>query len=571
MVKRPSTNELRVTNKLAQTSAPAIVPAGPGSWYLVLEVRGGDPLSRVVSLADGDELVVGRGTGSDVVLAHEGVSRKHARFVRRGSEVLVEDLGSTNGTIVNGAVIRAQRRLAAGDTIELGTIRAVLAATSTARERRAIATMSELEDRLDAEVERARRYGRSLGLVMLRVSGAAELVDAHVRELGRSLRRMDLLADYGGDELVLLLPESDRTAITTVMGRARAAPEGVTVACGGVAYPEDTTSGGELIGAARERMLDGTPRAARRASSMLVHDPKMQQVMAMVDRVAAAPISVLLYGESGVGKDMVAEAIHARSPRTARPFVRLDCGALPEALFESELFGHVRGAFTGAVADKVGRLEAANTGTLFLDGIGELPLDMQAKLLRVLEQRKFLRVGSTTESQIDVRVVCATHHDLEAEVRRGRFREDLFFRISAFAIPIPPLRDRRADIVPLAQQFAEELARGRKVAFEPEALVLLEAYDWPGNVRELRNAIERAIVLGGARIAAEHLPERVVAAAPDGARPRDIRQRVASVEKQAILDALMDAAGKQNAAAKALGISRFALSRLLEKHGIKKR
>ncbi len=567
MTKRPGTNELRSTTKLASGGA---LPAASG-WYLLLESDRGEPLSRVVSLAEGDELVLGRGAESDVVLAYDGVSRRHAKVSRRGSTITVEDLGSTNGTRVNSLVIEGSRRLAAGDTITLGTITAVLAATSAARERRTIATIAELEDRMGAEIERARRYGRSLGLVAMRVAGPADDVDAHVRELGRSLRRMDLLADYGGDELVILLPESDRVAIDAVIARAIAAPESVTVACGGVAYPSETTSGGELIGRARAAMLSGDGPTRATSASMIVVDPKMEHVMAMVDRVAAAPITVLLYGESGVGKDVIAEAIHARSPRSARPFVRLDCGALPEALFESELFGHVHGAFTGAVADKAGQLEAAHTGTLFLDGLDELSLGMQSKLLRVLEQRRFLRVGATAETQIDVRVVCATHHDLETEVKRGRFREDLFFRVSAFAIPIPPLRDRRSEIVPLARRFADELARGRTIAFEPSALALLEAYDWPGNVRELRNAIERALVLGESRIAAEHLPERVVAAAPDGARPRDIRQRVASMEKQAILDALMDANGKQAAAAKALGISRFALARLLDKHGIKKR
>ncbi len=568
MTKRPGTNELRSTTKLATGALPAA-----SGWYLLLETSDrGAPLSRVVSLADGDEIVLGRGAESDVVLAYDGVSRRHAKVSRRGSTITVEDLGSTNGTRVNQLVIQGSRRVTAGDAITLGTVTAVLAATSAARERRTIATITELEDRMGAEIERARRYGRSLGLVAMRVAGLADDVDAHVRELSRSLRRMDLLADYGGDELVILLPESDRVAIDAVIARARAAPAGITVACGGVAYPAETTSGGELIGRARAAMLSGDDRPARTGgTSMIVVDPRMEHVMAMVDRVAAAPITVLLYGESGVGKDVIAEAIHARSPRSARPFVRLDCGALPEALFESELFGHVHGAFTGAIADKAGQLEAAHTGTLFLDGLDELSLGMQSKLLRVLEQRRFLRVGATSETQIDVRVVCATHHDLETEVKRGRFREDLYFRVSAFAIPIPPLRDRRSEIVPLARRFADELARGRTITFEPSALALLEAYDWPGNVRELRNAIERALVLGESRIAAEHLPERVVAAAPDGARPRDIRQRVASMEKQAILDALMDASGKQAAAAKALGISRFALARLLDKHGIKKR
>jgi two-component system, NtrC family, response regulator AtoC len=573
-VKRsPSINgELRATNELP--FGPTTPAAAAASWYLMLTTAVPQPTSRLVSLSEESEIVVGRGAGCDVVIDFDGVSRRHARFARGGQQVFVEDLGSMNGTLVNGAAITGQRRLAPGDVITLGTVTAVLAATSAVRGQRPLATVTELEERLDIETERARRYGRNLGLLMLRITGPGELVESHVQAIVRSLRRMDLLADYGGDELALLLPEADRAALDAVLARVRSAPKGVDVECGSVAFPTDQTSVGEMIGHARARLhgVPDQPADQRRASTMIVLDPKMQHVMSLVERVASSPITVLLYGESGVGKDVVAEAIHAHSPRAQRPFVRLDCGALPDALLESELFGHVKGAFTDAIADKPGQLERAHTGTLFLDGIGELPPAAQAKLLRVLEQRKFLRVGAVKETTIDVRVICATHHDLEAEVKRSRFREDLFFRISAFAIPIPPLRDRRAEIAPLAARFAAELFTKRKVTFDPAALRMLEAYDWPGNVRELRNAIERALVLGGARIEVEHLPERVVSAAPAGeGRVTDMRRRVASVERQAILDALLDADGKQNVAARALGISRFALSRLLDKHDIKRR
>ena len=572
MKRSPSINgELRATNEMPFGSAPPTAAAA--SWYLMLTTAVPQPTSRLVSLAEENAIVVGRSAGCDVVIDFDGVSRRHARFARSGPQVFVEDLGSMNGTQVNGAAITGQRRLAPGDVITLGTVTAVLAATSAVRGQRPLATVSELEERLDVETERARRYGRNLGLIMLRVTGPGDLVEAHLHAIVRSLRRMDLLADYGGDELALLLPETDRAAIDVVVDRVRRVPEGVQVACGSVAFPIDQTSAGEMIGHARARLhgVPDRPADERREATMIVVDPKMQHVMSLVERVAASPITVLLYGESGVGKDVVAEAIHAHSPRAQRPFVRLDCGALPDALLESELFGHVKGAFTDAIADKPGQLERAHTGTLFLDGIGELPLVAQAKLLRVLEQRRFLRVGAVHETTIDVRVICATHHDLEAEVKRSRFREDLYFRISAFAIPIPPLRDRRAEIAPLAARFAGELSR-RKVTFDPAALRMLEAYDWPGNVRELRNAIERALVLGGARIEVEHLPERVVSAAPAGeGRVTDMRRRVASVERQAVLDALLDADGKQNVAARALGISRFALSRLLDKHDIKRR
>jgi DNA-binding NtrC family response regulator len=401
---------------------------------------------------------------------------------------------------------------------------------------------------------------------------------------------MDLLAEYGVDELALLLPEAGRTGAEAVIERARRAPPDLAVTAGTAIFPGDGTSAGELIGVARERLrglshpsgTSGAPGARRPAAPAIATDPKMQHVMRLVERVAPSPITVLIVGETGAGKEVIAEAIHRRGPRASGPFVRLNCAALTESLVESELFGHEHGAFTGAVAARPGQFEVAAGGTLFLDEIGELPLATQAKLLRALETRKVIRVGGRQEIAIDVRIVCATHRDLEAEIRRGRFREDLYFRIGAFVIPVPPLRDRRSEIVPLAQRFIGELAPGRRVALASAAVAMLEAHDWPGNVRELRNAIERALVLAGDLIEPAHLPDRVAAAAAahaaaTGAEPAepgaepDIRRRVAGVERQAVLDALTAAGGKQAAAARALGISRFALMRLMEKHDLKKR
>jgi two-component system, NtrC family, response regulator AtoC len=272
----------------------------------------------------------------------------------------------------------------------------------------------------------------------------------------------------------------------------------------------------------------------------------------------------------------VAEAIHRMSPRAEAPFVRLNCAALTETLVESELFGHEKSAFTGATATRRGFFEAATGGTLLLDEVGELPIGTQVKLLRVLEQWRIVRVGGTTEIPVDVRLVCATNRDLETEVQRGRFREDLFFRIAAFVIPVPPLRDRKGEILPLAVQFAHEIASdlGQPTpGFTPDATAALQSASWPGNVRELRNVIERAVVLSeGAKIAREHLPEQVLAQAK--ATPHDaldVRQRVATVERETVTAALDAAEGNQTHAAKRLGISRFALIRLMAKHDIKRR
>ncbi|MCA9679437.1 MAG: sigma 54-interacting transcriptional regulator, partial [Myxococcales bacterium] len=284
-------------------------------------------------------------------------------------------------------------------------------------------------------------------------------------------------------------------------------------------------------------------------------------------------------GETGVGKELVAESLHRRSPRSAGPLIRLNCASLPETLLESELFGHEKGAFTGAERRKIGFLEAASGGTLFLDEIGEMPASLQAKLLRVLERRVVIRVGGTVEVPVDIRLIAATHRNLEEDVRTGRFREDLFFRISTFTIAVPPLRDRRDDILPLAEQFARsfaaELGQSSTPVLTPAARALLVAHAWPGNVRELRNAIERAVVMqSGGVIEPEHLPDRVRSGAPAAALVPvgdavGMREQIADVERAAIVAALDASGGNQTRAAAQLGLSRRALIYKLEKYGLK--
>ncbi|HEY0477168.1 MAG TPA: sigma 54-interacting transcriptional regulator [Kofleriaceae bacterium] len=581
-----------MADKLDRTTGlNAIVDRQPGgSWYLIVALED-ERNTRVVPLEDGTELVFGRSAGAGIVIEHEAVSRRHTAIRRRGEVVVVEDLGSRNGTTINGTLITGVRRAAAGDVIGVGPIAAVVARSSASRGRQ-LATITELEDRLAMEVDRALRYQRPLGVVMLRLEGPGDAVLAHADRLLHELRRIDLVAEYGPDELALVLPESNAAGIAVVAERAAAAKD-VTVRCGTASFPEDGSNAGALIGAARERLrgartaqagpaATGTPvpdRPLRLPHRMVVVDPLMKQVFKLAERAAQVPISVLVVGETGTGKEVVAEAIHRLSPRAGAPFVRLNCAALAETLVESELFGHEKSAFTGATAMKRGFFEAATGGTLFLDEIGELPLGTQVKLLRVLEQWRIVRVGGTTEIPVDVRLVCATNRDLETEVARGRFREDLFFRIAAFVIPVPPLRDRRSEIAPLAAHFAHEIAtdlRQPAVGFTPEALDALQQASWPGNVRELRNVIERAVVLSeGLRIGREHLPEQVLqqarATAHDAHDALDVRQRVASVERETVVAALDAAEGNQTQAARKLGISRFALIRLMAKHDIKRR
>lgn len=535
------------------TSAQAYEPRPAlATWYLIVSGDGATPTSRVVPLAEDADLTLGRDVGVDagvdVPIDHDAVSRQHARIRRRGDQITVEDLGSRNGTLVNGQPITGARRLTAGDTIRVGPAQAILAASSPVRSGRQVATIDEFEERLAAEVDRAVRYHRPLGLVMLRFEGPVELITEHVETVLRQLRRMDLLAEYGPDELAIVLPESDAEATATVARRVGTVPVDLTATSGCATFPEDGSHVGELIGKVRER-LRGAP--AGPAPQPVIADPLMKQVMALARQVAASMIPVLIVGEAGVGKQIVAEAIHRLGPRREGPFIRQSCAATSEAALEADLFG---------LGERVGWLEAALTGTLFLDEITELPLALQDKLARSLEH-------------YDVRLLCASHRDVPAEVARGRFREALYRRISGFSIPVPPLRDRRAEIEPLAIQFAKELSANATVG--PEALEVLRAYAWPGNVRELKNAIERGLSMsGGTRIDPQHLPDRLLErfGGETGDRPQiDVRARVAEVERQAVIDALDATSGNQTRAAKKLGISRFALIRLLDKHDLRGR
>jgi Nif-specific regulatory protein len=303
--------------------------------------------------------------------------------------------------------------------------------------------------------------------------------------------------------------------------------------------------------------------------------PATCRVLEMIGRVAPRETSVLILGESGTGKELVARALHAGSPRASRPFVAINCAALTETLLESELFGHEKGAFTGAVAQKKGKLEVAAGGTVFLDEAGEMAPTLQAKLLRVLQQREFERVGGTRTLRLDVRLIAATNRDLAAEVRRGAFREDLYHRLNVVAIRVPPLRDRAEDIPALARHFLERAAarcRRRVTGISPEAERYLTSYSWPGNIRELENAIERAVVLGlSDEVLAEDLPETVLdAAAPapdlnDGA----LQSSVSQAKRKLILDAWRESGGDHNRAAEILKLHPNSLRRLIRNLGLR--
>jgi DNA-binding NtrC family response regulator len=297
--------------------------------------------------------------------------------------------------------------------------------------------------------------------------------------------------------------------------------------------------------------------------AFVCEDPRSEEVREMLHRVAGRDTTVLLTGESGTGKEVAARLLHALSPRAGAPFVAVNVAAIPETLLEDELFGHVRGAFTGADRGRPGVFEAADGGTLFLDEIGEMGQDLQARLLRVLETQSFTPLGSTRTVEVDVRLVAATNQDLHAEVRAGRFRQDLYYRLGVFPVHLPPLRERLRDVVPLARRFLDELgAAGRTLSAEDESRLL--SYSWPGNVRELRNVIERALVLspdGELRLPELSEPEARVSETG----PPTLKE----MERQAVVRALERAGGNRRKAAAMLGISLRNLQYKIKRYGLK--
>jgi len=328
-----------------------------------------------------------------------------------------------------------------------------------------------------------------------------------------------------------------------------------------------------------EALIKGQ-RARGRLSNIIGQSDRMQSVFQMTETVAQVPSTVLLTGESGTGKELVARAIHDLSPRAQKPFVSVNCGAFTETLLESELFGYVKGSFTGANANRKGLFEAANQGTIFLDEIGEMSPAMQVKLLRVLQERKVRPVGAHEETEVNTRVIAATNRDLAAMVKDGSFREDLYYRISVIPMELPPLRERKGDIVELAQYFIGKhcAQTGRDLSISPPAMRLLEAYSWPGNVRELEHTIERAVALEMTNtIQPERLPDQITKYSPTRVASAfdlpeqglNLTAHLDQLEKTYLLEALRRTEGNQTNAAQLLQMSVRSLRHLLDKHGVR--
>jgi transcriptional regulator with GAF, ATPase, and Fis domain len=329
--------------------------------------------------------------------------------------------------------------------------------------------------------------------------------------------------------------------------------------------------------------LEGEIRADSNFKEIVGNTSELRRVLKLVETVAPTDSTALIYGETGTGKELIARAVHNLSPRQSRTFVRLNCAAIPAGLLESELFGHEKGAFTGAFTQRIGRLELANNGTLFLDEIGDLPLELQPKLLRALQEREFERLGGTRTISTNVRLIAATNRDLGAMVREGKFRSDLFFRLNVFPIDMPPLRERREDIPLLVRHFAEYFSRRMNKGIEsisPATMDALCHYPWPGNVRELQNVIERAVILSPGPALIVPLAEMERHATPEAARERapirsarrhPVRSIIADVDREQIIHALKEADGRvggPEGAAARLGLKRTTFITRMQKLGI---
>ncbi len=498
----------------------------PGLGLLVV----GEGTSTVHPLPARGSVIIGRSEQADVTIDDPSMSRGHARL-HLGETVEIEDLGSANGTVVRAERLEPGVRveLRPGEAIELGATVAILQGRhrseperSRPRPRR-IVSHDYFELRLEEECRTADRLGTSFAVMHVVVPDETGLSEA----LDTALRAQDVVARYGPSELEVLLIDADAHVAESIAQRLDdALGDGEGFGVGFACFPADARAPEALLARALDEARGNDEEEAQ--DGVVVQDRAMVRLHSLVERVARSQISVMLLGETGVGKEILAAAVHRASDRASGPYVKFNCASLTDSLFESELFGHEKGAFTGAVAAKPGLLETADGGTVFLDEVGEMPLGLQAKLLTVIEDRRVQRVGALRPKDIDVRFVCATNRDLEAEIEAGRFRQDLYYRLNGISLVIPPLRERPGEILPLARAFVARAAEQSGLpapTIGDRARRLLTGYRWPGNIRELKNVMERAALLsGGESIEAEHLPVEKLEAdrlpTPEAAPPR---------------------------------------------------
>ena len=574
------------------------------SYLLVID----DSSARRFPLPHDGVLVLGRAHDADVRIDTLAVSRRHAKIVVTAGAARVVDLGSRNGTLVNGERVVGSRLLASGDVVAVGSTTLVLRREPRVTDGAAI-DVGRLRVRLEEELARAADYGRPLALAVITPGKAADHHAVAAHAIG-ALRRMDVVACDGTSELVVVLPELGGEAARAACVEVLAAIASTTSeARGGVAtYPGDGCDAETLFSGARAAAAMSAPGAMTSAADAAVHftirnativvaDPAMIRVFELIRRLARTELPVLVLGETGVGKENAAAALHDWSARTSKPLVTLNCAAIPEALVESELFGHEKGAFSDARTAKPGRLEQASGGTVFLDEVGELPLAVQAKLLRALEAKRITRLGDVREREVDFRVVAATNRDLEAEVAAGRFRRDLLFRLGAAIVELPPLRHRPREISILARLFlAQASARAGRAPLDlsETALARLAAYAFPGNVRELKNAMDfAAATVDGSVVELRALPDRIAgrtssssssssssptqssgdtdSAADPMRRFRPLADEMRELERTRMVEALEATGGVQARAAELLAMPIRTFSFKLKQHGLSAR
>ncbi|NMB77397.1 MAG: sigma 54-interacting transcriptional regulator [Myxococcales bacterium] len=582
---RLSADELRQVQEAAARARPQAE-----SYSFVIFHRDG---IEVLPLLPGRRVIIGRDMPADVILRDPSLSRQHAALSIEEGAVWLEDLNSTNGTWLSGKRIQKER-LEAGAEVLLGAVPAALHSARIFDPARAgFINHDRFVAQLEAEIARAKGFSRPLSLLMVKSCAGGECCVSHWFPLVRSLLQpFDQLALYGPETLEILLPECDAGQALDVARRILAGSQSLCCAIG--AFPAQARSAEELLsvtqgalrqaGPARPVVTERDPARPAEPGQTELRSQAMRALYLEARRLAASPLPVLIQGETGTGKEILARFIHGEGPRREKPLVCVNCGSIPAQLVESTLFGHVKGAFTGAAGSAAGVFESANGGSVLLDEIGELPLPAQTALLRVLENRRFSRVGSTQEIEVDVRVLAATHRDLEAMCREGRFREDLLYRLNVVPLRVPPLREHPEDIEPLALHFLAEAGRGaaRIVrAIHPEALALLARWHWPGNVRELRNAIERAVLIAEQdTIQPSDLPERIrgtqslpppaAAAPPAPTGPLRLREELDRREAQLLLEALRRCNFNRERAAAELGLPLRTLAHKMKQHGIRR-
>ena len=564
-------------------------PDRSGTGWVLVVLRHGAIEEH--ALPAGRTLEVGRDDGVAIRINHRSVSRAHARLTVVDGGVEIVDLGSRNGTTVAGRTLAREPRLVAdGETVVFGEIAChVMVARRSEYRSELRVEPAEFDRRLAYEGERALRNDQSVSAIaVLFVDDDPDSNQRALRALASSIRDLDVYAIRKPERVDVMVVETDRATARGHAEQIAAAIAGVSrgARVGVATFPGDAPSPALLAQAAEMAALEGEAPGVHVAKDavrvlrfagleIVVADRAMHRVFGLLERVAPTDLSVLISGETGTGKEVAAHALHALGPRSGHALVALNCAALPENLLESELFGHERGAFSGAVATKPGLFEQASGGTVFLDEIGEMHPALQAKLLRVLETKRIRRVGGIDERAVDVRVVSATHRDLERQVARGDFRQDLLFRLRGLQIELPPLRERPRELMLLAGRFFAEATRAANrgpITIGQDAVDTLTRYAWPGNIRELRHAMTvAAVMVEGDELEAADLPETVRGApkahdAPPTQAESELDlaglpldEAVRAYERMRIQRALDAGGGNQSAAARLLGIPRKTL------------